>query len=1346
MERLIKKIVKMTLALAMILTLLPMNIMAEQSDLNTLIIDDFSDQFEYSEGNANNGGWDCYPEDGSGDAATTEHWSNTVGASLKIKFNGSRITLFGKKATNHKKFSVRIDDQTVSTCDAYAANKTDNNSVLYDSKDAGIVLQEGSHTLVLTILDEVNENAVQALGMNIAYAKVYSTSTTTKVTTIVEDSMITDTDEFFKIKYHGEWNGGDFYPDFHGGTERYANNGDSFDMKFIGTKVELFGTKAAGHGQYSVSIDGKDCGLANATADRRINQQLLFQSEELENTEHNIHVELKNQPNMAIQLDYMKVYHDRLQPLDITFNKSEFVFAPGDTALLNVNLQPWNASTDELVWESSNLDVVSVDQVGNVEAKAVKQKATANVKVSLKSDKSVFAEATIVVDPSLSYMNAYVGDEKILDLSEQYDALKNGTKKSYQATAWKNDVLSSKIILCTQGSAKQVQFVVSDFTNENGDVLAKDNVSVKWLKNVKSKVGRNSQGPTKDFPAIIHNSDPKDIPSKTATFAWVSIKVPTDTKPGMYTGVIQVSSESYAEPVELTYTVEVLDVLQPELENTEIQIWQHPFSVANYYLGLGKENTGGISYEKRDDFYFSEEHFNLMRASMKEYASIGGHDVVANIVEEAWNHQSYYNDSSMVKWTKKADGSFTFDYTWYDKWIDFMISCGVIDPATNTGKIKCYSIVPWNNQIAYFDEGLNRTVKRSFRPGSDEFKDIWSAFLTDFMRHSELKGWFDITYISMDERGMDQLLPAVDVIESVKNSKQESFKISSCLNYSAPQYYDFTDRIHDISINLDNCSKEVTNALSSHRKELGLTTTYYTCTGNYPGNFIISDPGDNYWTMLYTMSLGTDGFLRWAWDNYVYGMHDNITYRYWEPGDGWFIYPVERENLDMSKDVPFYSTPKYELFKKGVMDVAKAKYLMSVGEQQEQAIKDLMSQLNQPSAGNYYGSATPSNQATRNKLHQDSNLVMEGIHAIARDLKLANYQRVDEAIKKAETLNRDNYADFSKVDEAIANVIRGKDISEQAQVDAMADAIEYAINNLVAKTVLPVSMSATLTDQISMNVYLNINPSVLEEQDAYVLFTASKTQTQKVMLKGLQPQANGLYKVSMPLNARQMSDEITMQVYTSIESKTYSYSIQMYGEKVLSSQTTTTEQKAVVEAMLNYGAMAQVYFDYNTNKLANVLVTNKDYTKVTAKQLVDYAPVITGNINGMKYGGTNVRLLSETAIRHHFVVTKEIQDLYQAGTLKFVQVIGNVEKDIAPTFYDNKAFIEVKHIFAVNLNQTNVVKVKNIATNEEITLSYSVYSYALEALEKSNNTKLQDVMKAMVVYNQKAKEYKERLQ
>ena len=119
------------------------------------------------------------------------------------------------------------------------------------------------------------------------------------------------------------------------------------------------------------------------------------------------------------------------------------------------------------------------------------------------------------------------------------------------------------------------------------------------------------------------------------------------------------------------------------------------------------------------------------------------------------------------------------------------------------------------------------------------------------------------------------------------------------------------------------------NDLSDHRRDLGLTTTMYTCTGDYPSNFMISDPGDNYWDIWYTMTLGTDGYMRWAWDNYVYDMHGDATYRYWEPGDGWFIYPMEREAVGEDFNASFYSTPRYELFKQGIRDVAKAKYLLN---------------------------------------------------------------------------------------------------------------------------------------------------------------------------------------------------------------------------------------------------------------------------------------------------------------------------------------------------------------------------------------------------------------------------------
>lgn len=60
-------------------------------------------------------------------------------------------------------------------------------------------------------------------------------------------------------------------------------------------------------------------------------------------------------------------------------------------------------------------------------------------------------------------------------------------------------------------------------------------------------------------------------------------------------------------------------------------------------------------------------------------------------------------------------------------------------------------------------------------------------------------------------------------------------------------------------------------------------------------------------------------------------------------------------------------------------------------------------------------------------------------------MKDAEYGKVDAAIAEAEKLNKKDYKDFSKVEEAIAAVVRGKKIDEQTEVDAMAQRIEDAI-------------------------------------------------------------------------------------------------------------------------------------------------------------------------------------------------------------------------------------------------------------------------------------------------------------
>ncbi len=1110
----VKKILKALVATSLIVTSFMTNVKAtNEVKQDAEMMDDYDARFVYSSGDANHGGWDG---SNSTDPIQSEHWSNIPGANVTITFTGNKFELYGKKAPNHRKFSVKIDNGEAKEFDAYAATATDNNSLLYSSEVAGLHLEEKEHKAIVTILDKANSNATDTLGMNIAYAKVYHGENAENYS-IIEDSNETKKQELFKIQYKGTWGGaGETYPDFHGGTEHWSTQNGSYELKFIGKKVEIYGTKDPKHGEYPVTIDGKQVGKAIGKGASRVHQQLLFCSQNLENTEHTLKVEA--QKGKDIQVDYIKVYHDEINPQKITFNKTNLTMGTNDVMDLIVNVEPWVATTKNIKWSSSDEKVATVVN-GKVTSKNIDKKATTTIKAYLENSKDVFAEATVNVDPKQSFMNVYVGDEKRLDLSEQYNVLKDGSGSKFDAIAWKNDQLNSKIIVTTRTKqAKNLTLTASDFINENKQTIRKDNIEIKWLKEVQSKVGRNEQGPTKEFPAIIHKGGEKNLEANKVAFAWVNINIPKDTEPGTYHGTITATADNQ-EPIELYYTIEVLDIEQPTPMNTDIQIWQHPFAVANYYLGLGEQPNQGISWDKKEDFYFTPEHFNLMRQSMKEYASIGGHDVVANIVEEAWNHQSYYNDLSMVKWTKKADGTWKFDYKWYDQWINFMIECGVIDPAKNIGQIKCYSIVPWNNQIAYYDESSKKVVKKSYTPGSDEFNKVWTAFLSDFMNHSKQNGWFDITYIAMDERELKDLQPAVKTIESVKDEKGNHFKISSCLNYSAPKYYEFTDRIHDISINLDNCNVQQTNELSNHRRTLGLKTTYYSCTGNYPSNFIISDPADNYWTMWYTMTLGTDGYLRWAWDNYVYNMHQNVTYRYWEPGDGWFIYPVERENLDMSKDVSFYSTPKYELFKQGIRDVEKAKYLMKKNDKLNKEVNDLVKSMKKPAKGNYHGSAVALTKKQRELVHSETKRMIDGVNDLAKEYiktnvvdksdlikkldegsklnkdlytkeswnqlqsciesakavnenkqatqeevmnaitsltnaihqlvyKDADYTKVDAAIKKAESLHKEDYSNYSEVEKAIANVKRGYDITKQKEVDAMAKAIEDAINGL----------------------------------------------------------------------------------------------------------------------------------------------------------------------------------------------------------------------------------------------------------------------------------------------------------
>ena len=86
-------------------------------------------------------------------------------------------------------------------------------------------------------------------------------------------------------------------------------------------------------------------------------------------------------------------------------------------------------------------------------------------------------------------------------------------------------------------------------------------------------------------------------------------------------------------------------------------------------------------------------------------------------------------------------------------------------------------------------------------------------------------------------------------------------------------------------------------------------------------------------------------------------------------------------------------------------------------------------------------------QSDVDKMAKDINDAVEALV-----YKSADYTELDKAEKAAKALNKDDYEDFSAVEKALAAIDRTKNITEQADVDAMAKAINDAVANLVKKT------------------------------------------------------------------------------------------------------------------------------------------------------------------------------------------------------------------------------------------------------------------------------------------------------
>ena len=442
-------------------------------------------------------------------------------------------------------------------------------------------------------------------------------------------------------------------------------------------------------------------------------------------------------------------------------------------------------------------------------------------------------------------------------------------------TGWMGEKLSAQFVISTNRDLKNVSVEVSDIVAKNYKI-SKWNTERGFVRYVMTdelnKDGKGACGLRNkaDFDSTLvadvidHLTPTLDIKKNTTQPVWVSVKVPRENIiKGIYRGTVTVKEDGKVL-AELPLTVTVKNRVLPEPKDWafHLDLWQNPYAVSRYY-----------NVEP-----FSQEHFDLMRPIMTRYAEAGGKVITASIMHKPWNGQTYDPFESMVTWMKKADGTWWFDYTVFDKWVEFMMSCGV------TKEINCYSMVPWRLSFQYFDQASNQFKFFNGKPGEPAYEEFWMRMLKSFAQHLKEKGWLEITHIAMDERGLKDMLATIDVVYKA----DPDFKLSLAGTY----HKELLEHLDDYCITL---AEKFTPEELEKRKAEGKVTTYYTCcTEPRPNTFTFSPLAEAEWLGWWAAKINVDGYLRWALNSWVKDPLLDSRFTAWAAGDTYILYPGGR--------------------------------------------------------------------------------------------------------------------------------------------------------------------------------------------------------------------------------------------------------------------------------------------------------------------------------------------------------------------------------------------------------------------------------------------------------------------
>ena len=481
-----------------------------------------------------------------------------------------------------------------------------------------------------------------------------------------------------------------------------------------------------------------------------------------------------------------------------------------------------------------------------------------------------------------------------------------------------NEQISAQIAIAATSHLTNVKVDISDLYSNSGNVLSKQNILARYVKylpiqrarseylwspKLEEVIGESSSGnmsPNLVGDALLNIKD-VDVPAYHAQPIWFTFKIPENANPGIYKGKIELSIDGYdsaSYPIE----VQIENISLPAYRDYKfhLDLWVNPSSIAEVY-------------HVKD---WSEEHWDLIKIFLADYAKAGGKNCAVTITHEPWHKkwigenthsQTEFGYKSMVSWIKDKKGSWHFDYAVLDRYVELADSLGVAHA------INAFSVTPFksNQAIHYYDEADDSDKIMVLDYSDFEYKVIWKAFLKDFKEHLLKKGWFDKTYLGFDEKPKEILELILGIIEESAPEFLERIMIaghndvSSISKNLSISYMFFPNQPLEA-----RAIEPVTSTIKSRNVDKKTTTFYLCAEPAHPNTLTYSPAIESRLIPWLALKFNTDGYLRWAYNNWTADTFNRPVFMH-NQGDDYYVYPGENGLI---------SSIRWELLKEGIED------------------------------------------------------------------------------------------------------------------------------------------------------------------------------------------------------------------------------------------------------------------------------------------------------------------------------------------------------------------------------------------------------------------------------------------